>query len=46
MNERILKLKLEVSINKILYNKNIISKYLYEETNRKLNKMIFIENKK
>lgn len=46
MNERILKLKLEVSINKILYKKNIIFKNLYEETNRKLNKMIFIENKK
>ena len=46
MEERILKLKLEVSINKILYNKNIISKNLYEETNRKLNKIIFIENKK
>lgn len=45
MNERILKLKLEVSINKILYKKNMISKNLYEETNRKLNKMIFIENK-
>ncbi len=43
--ERILKLKLEESINKILYKKNIISKNLYEETNRKLNKMIFIENK-
>ena len=44
MNERILKLKLEVSINKILYKKNIIDKRIYEEASKQIDKQLFKNN--
>lgn len=46
MNERYIKLKIEAVVNKLLYNKNIIEKNLYEETSKKLDKLLFEENKK
>lgn len=45
MNEKYLKLKIETVINKILYKKNIIEKDLYEETLKKIDKIIFEEKK-
>lgn len=46
MNERYIKLKIEAVVNKLLYNKNIIEKNLYEETSKKIDKLLFEENKK
>ena len=46
MNERYIKLQIESVVNKLLYRKNIIEKKLYEETSKKLDKLIFEENKK
>lgn len=46
MNERYIKLRIEAVVNKVLYNKNIIEKNLYEETSKKLDKLLFEENKK
>ena len=46
MNERYINLKIEAVVNKLLYNKNIIEKNLYEETSKKLDKLLFEENKK
>lgn len=46
MNEMYIKLKIEAVVNKLLYNKNIIGKNLYEETSKKLDKLLFEENKK
>ncbi len=46
MNERYIKLRIEAVVNKLLYNKNIIEKNLYEETSKKLDKLLFEENKK
>lgn len=46
MNERYIKLKIEAVVNKLLYNKNIIEKNIYEETSKKLDKLLFEENKK
>lgn len=41
MNDRYIKLEIETVINQILYDKNIINKTLYEETSKKLNKLIY-----
>lgn len=46
MNERYIKLKIEAVVNKMLYSKNIIKKNIYEETSKKLDKLLFEENKK
>lgn len=46
MNERYIKLKIEAVVNKLLYSKNIIEKNIYEETSKKLDKLLFEENKK
>lgn len=46
MNERYIKLRIEAVVNKLLYNKNIIEKNLYEETSKRLDKLLFEENKK
>ena len=46
MNERYIKLRIEAVVNKVLYNKNIIEKNIYEETSKKLDKVLFEENKK
>ena len=46
MNERYIKLKIEAVVNKLLYSKNIIEKNIYEETSKKLDRLLFEENKK
>lgn len=46
MNEKYLKLKIEVVVNKILYKKNIINKNIFEKTSLKLDKLMFEEDKK
>ena len=46
MNEKYLKLKIESVVNKILYEKNIIDKNVFEKTYTKLDKLMFEENKK
>ena len=46
MNEKYLKLKIESVVNKILYEKNIIDKNVFEKTSTKLDKLIFEKNKK
>lgn len=46
MNERYIKLQIESVVNQLLYSKNIIEKVLYEETSKKIDKLLFEENKK
>ena len=46
MKDRYIKLKIELVVNKLLYNKNIIDKNLYEQTSKKIDKLLFEENKK
>lgn len=46
MNERYIKLKIEAVVNKLLYKKNVIEKNVYEETSKKLDKLLFEEDKK
>ena len=46
MNERYIKLKIEEVVNKLLYKKKVIEKNIYEETSKKLDKLLFEENKK
>ena len=46
MKDRYIKLKIELIVNKLLYNKNIINKNLYEQTSKKIDKLLFEENKK
>jgi|GEM_PF-4961024 len=45
MNERYIKLQIESIVNKILYNKKVIEKDLYDQTSKKLDKLIFEANK-
>ncbi len=45
MDETYIKLKIEKVINKILYEKNVIEKALYEETSKKIDQKISIEIK-
>lgn len=46
MNERYIRLKIEAVVNKLLYNKNVIEKNTYEETSKKLDELLFEEDKK
>ena len=46
MKDRYIKLKIELVVNKLLYKKNIINKNLYEQTSKKIDKLLFEENKK
>lgn len=46
MNERYIKLKIEEVVNKLLYKKNVIEKNVYKETSKKLDKLLFEEDKK
>lgn len=46
MNEKYLKLKIEYVVNKLLYQKNVIDKNLFQKTSKKLERLIFEENKK
>lgn len=46
MNERYVKLQMESIVNKILYKKSIIDNDIYQETSKKLDKLLFEENKK
>lgn len=46
MNKRYIKLKIEAVVNKLLYKKNVIEKNVYEETSKKLDKLLFEEDKK
>lgn len=46
MNEKYLKLKIESVVNKILYEKNIIDKNVFEKTSAKLDKLMFEGNEK
>lgn len=45
MKDRYIKLKIELVVNKLLYKKNIINKNLYEQTSKKIDKLLFEENK-
>lgn len=43
MNEKYLKLKIESVMNKILYQKGIITKDMYEKTAQKIDKFLLEE---
>lgn len=43
MNEKYLKLKIESVMNKILYQKEIITKDMYEKTAQKIDKLLLEE---
>lgn len=45
MNERYIKLKIEAVVNKLLYKKDVIEKNIYEETSKKIDKLLFEEEK-
>ena len=45
MDEIYIKLKIEAVVNKLLYKKNVIKKNVYEETSKKLDKLLFEEEK-
>ncbi len=45
MDDRYIKLKIESVVNKLLYEKNIIDKNLYEQVSAKIDKLIFNQNK-
>lgn len=46
MNEKYIKLKIEYIINKILYEKNIIEKDMYNYTSKKLDKLLYEQKNK
>lgn len=46
MNEKYIKLKIEYIINKILYEKNIIEKDMYNYTAKKLDKLLYEQKNK
>ena len=46
MNEKYIKLKIEYIINKILYEKNIIEKDMYNYTAKKLDKLLYEKKNK
>lgn len=46
MKERIIELKIEVIVNKLLYEKNIIDQSQYQYALKQIDKLIFEENKK
>lgn len=45
MNKKAIILHIETVINKSLYKKNIIEKNLYEETQKRINKLLFDNSK-
>lgn len=45
MNERYIKLQIELVVNQLLYRKNIIEKDLYEKIERKIDQLLWEENK-
>lgn len=46
MNERVIQLNIESVVNKLLYKRNIIEKELYEETSKKIDRLLFEQTKK
>ena len=46
MEEKYIKLKIEAVINKILYKKKIIDENLFENTSKKIDKLIWKEKNK
>ena len=46
MEDRYIKLKIEYVVNNLLYEKDVIDKNLYEQTSKKIDKLLFEENKK
>ena len=46
MKDKYIKLKMEMVVNKILYNKKIINKDIFEKTSKELEKLLFIEKQK
>ncbi len=46
MKEKYIKLKIEYVVNKILYEKKIIEKNMYEETAKKIDKLLFTLDEK
>ena len=46
MRERIIDLKIEVIVNKLLYKKNIIDQFQYQNALKQIDKKIFEEKNK
>ena len=46
MEDRYIKLKIEYVVNKLLYEKDVIDKNVYEQVSKKIDKLLFEENKK
>ena len=46
MEDRYIKLKIEYVVNNLLYEKDVIDKNLYEHVLKKIDKLLFEENKK
>ena len=46
MEDRYIKLKIEYVVNNLLYEKDVIDKNLYEQVSKKIDKLLFEENKK
>ena len=46
LEDRYIKLKIEYIINKLLYEKYVIDKNLYEQASKKIDRLLFEENKK
>ncbi len=46
MEDKYIKLKMEMVVNKILYNKKIINKDIFEKASKELEKLLFIERQK
>ena len=46
MEDRYIKLKIEYVVNNLLYEKDVIDKNLYEQVLKKIDKLLFEENKK
>ena len=46
MKDRYIKLKIEYVVNNLLYEKDVIDKNLYEQVSKRIDKLLFEENKK
>ena len=46
MQDRYIKLKIEYVVNNLLYEKDVIDKNLYEQVSKRIDKLLFEENKK
>ena len=46
MEDRYIMLKIEYVVNDLLYEKDVIDKNLYEQVSKKIDKLLFEENKK